>query len=77
MEPAMVPSQKAQEVWGMTIDEMFSALQPLTQRLPIIGFDICEHSPDYDINGQGAQFCARAAVEVLAGIALRKHRIVK
>jgi agmatinase len=76
MEPAMVPSQKAQEVWGMTIDEMFSALQPLTQRLPIIGFDICEHSPDYDINGQGAQFCARAAVEVLAGIALRKHRIV-
>lgn len=77
MEPAMVPSQKAQEIWGMTIDEMFAALQPLAQQLPVIGFDICEHSPDYDVNGQGAQFCARAAVEVMAGIALRKHGLAR
>jgi arginase family enzyme len=71
MEPALVPSQKAQEIWGLTIDEMFVALQALS-RQPFIGFDVCEHSPDYDVNGQGAQFCARTAVEMLGGLALRR-----
>jgi len=73
MEPALVPSQKAQEIWGLTIDEMFTALQTLS-RQPFIGFDVCEHSPDYDINGQGAQFCARAVVEMLGGLALRRRQ---
>jgi len=71
MEPSMVPSQKAQEVWGLTIDEMFLALHELS-RQPFIGFDVCEHSPDYDVNGQGAQFCARTVVEMLGGLALRR-----
>lgn len=73
MEPALVPSQKAQEIWGLTIDEMFLALQALS-RQPFIGFDVCEHSPDYDVNGQGAQFCARTLVEMLGGLALRRKR---
>lgn len=73
MEPALVPSQKAQEVWGLTIDEMFTALQVLS-RQSFIGFDVCEHSPDYDINGQGAQFCARTVVEMLGGLALRRRQ---
>jgi arginase family enzyme len=72
MEPALVPSQKAQEIWGLTIDEMFVALQTLS-RQPFIGFDVCEHSPDYDINGQGAQFCARTVVEMMGGLALRRR----
>lgn len=71
MEPALVPSQKAQEIWGLTIDEFFQAMQELA-RLDVIGFDICEHSPGYDINGQGAQFCARAALEILGGLAVRR-----
>lgn len=73
MEPALVPSQKAQEVWGLTIDELFLALQ-LLSRQPFIGFDVCEHSPHYDVNGQGAQFCARTVVEMLGGLALRRKR---
>jgi arginase family enzyme len=73
MEPSMVPSQKAQEIWGLTIDEMFVALQALS-RQDFIGFDVCEHSPDYDFNGQGAQFCARTAVEMLGGLALRRRQ---
>jgi arginase family enzyme len=73
MEPSMVPSQKAQEIWGLTIDEMFLALRALS-REHFIGFDVCEHSPGYDVNGQGAQFCARAVVEMLGGLALSKRR---
>jgi len=72
MEPSVVPSQKAPEIWGLTMDEMFLALRRVT-REDIIGADINEYTPDYDINGMGAQFCARVAVEFLAGIALRKR----
>ena len=73
MEPSMVPSQKAPEIWGLTIDEMFMALRRIT-REKIIGADINEYTADYDINGMGAQFCARMAVEFLGGIALRKFK---
>lgn len=71
MEPSAVPAQKAPEIWGLTMDEMFLALRHVT-REKIIGADINEYTPDYDINGMGAQFCARVAAEFLAGIALRK-----
>lgn len=72
MEPSQVPSQKAPEIWGLTIDEMMLALRMLS-RENIIGFDICEYTPDYDINGMGAQFVARCVVEILGGIAIRKR----
>jgi arginase family enzyme len=72
MEPSAVPSQKAPEIWGMTVDELFCALRILS-RQDVIGFDVCEYTPDYDINGMGAQFCARAVVEMLGGLALRKR----
>jgi len=71
MEPSIVPSQKAPEIWGLTMDEMFRALRKVT-REKIIGADINEYTPDYDVNGMGAQFCARVAAEFLGGIALRK-----
>lgn len=71
MEPGLVPGQKAPEFWGMTMDEIFPALR-LLSREKLVGFDVCELSPDYDINGMGAQFCARTVVEILAGLASRK-----
>ena len=76
MEPTVVPSQKAPEIWGLTMDEMFVALRRVT-REKIIGADINEYTPDYDINGMGAQFVARVAAEFLAGIALCKYRAWK
>lgn len=72
MEPALVPSQKAPEIWGLTIDEFMLALRKLS-REKIVGYDVCEMTPDYDLNGMGAQFCARTVVEILAGLALRKR----
>jgi agmatinase len=72
MEPSAVPSQKAPEIWGLTVDELFYALRALSQ-LDVLGFDVCEYSAEYDVNGIGAQFCARTAVEMLGGLALRKR----
>ena len=72
MEPTLVPGQKAPEIWGLTIDEIMTALRVIS-REKLIGFDVCELSPDYDVHGLGAQFCARAVVEILAGLGIRKR----
>ena len=72
MEPGIMPAQKAPEFWGMTTDEIMPALRMIS-REKLIGFDVCEMTPDYDINGMGAQFCARTVVEILAGLAIRKR----
>lgn len=71
MEPGLVPSQKAPEPWGLTTDELMQAFRVFT-REKLVGFDICEYTPDYDMNGMGAQFCARMIVEVIGGQAVRK-----
>ena len=72
MEPALVPAQKAPEFWGLTVDEMMWALR-MVSRQKLVGYDVCELTPDYDLNGMGAQFCARTVVDILAGLALRKR----
>jgi agmatinase len=72
MEPGLVPAQKAPELWGLNVDEMMTALR-MASREKLVGFDVCEMTPDYDINGMGAQFCARTVVEILGGLALRKR----
>lgn len=72
MDPSQVVSQKAPEFWGMTMDEMFHAIRRIS-REKVIGLDINEYTPDYDVNGMGAQFCARIAAEFLGGLALRKR----
>lgn len=72
MEPALVPAQKAPEIWGLTIDEIMLSLR-LLSRERLAGFDVCEMTPDYDVNAMGAQFCARTVVEILGGLAVRKR----
>ncbi len=72
MEPSLVPAQKAPEFWGLTMDEIIPALHQVS-REKLIGYDVCEMTPDYDVNGMGAQFCARTVVEILAGLAWRKR----
>ena len=72
MEPGLVPAQKAPEFWGLTVDEIIWALRMLS-REQLVGYDVCEMTPDYDVNGMGAQFCARTVVEILGGLALRKR----
>jgi len=72
MEPGLCPAQKAPEFWGLTVDEMMIAMRHVCAQ-PLAGLDICEHTPDYDVNGMGAQFCARLVVEALAGLAQRRR----
>jgi arginase family enzyme len=54
------------------VDELMLALRVFSREM-VVGYDVCEMTPDYDINGMGAQFCARTLIEILGGMAIRKR----
>ena len=49
----------------------------MLSRERLVGYDICEMTPNYDVNGMGAQFCARTVIEILGGLVLRKKDTIK
>ena len=63
--------QKYPDPAGLSAREVIRALRVLA-RGPIAGFDICCLAPRYDLQGQLSQLAARAALEVIAGLALQR-----
>ncbi len=63
--------QKYPDPAGLSAREVVHALRVMG-RGPIAGFDICCLAPRYDLQGHLSQLAARAAVEVIAGIALQR-----
>jgi arginase family enzyme len=56
---------------GLSARELLRALRVLA-RGPVAGFDVCGLAPRYDLQGHLSQLAARAALEVIAGIALQR-----
>ena len=56
---------------GLSARELLRALRVLS-RGPVAGFDVCGLAPRYDLQGHLSQLAARAALEVIAGIALQR-----
>jgi len=74
MEPTLVPGQKAPEIWGLTVDEIMVGLRRVS-RENLIGFDVCELSPDYDVHGLGRTILRSRRGGDLGGLGIRKrHR---
>jgi len=63
--------QKYPDPAGLSAREVIRALRVLA-RGPIAGFDICCLAPRYDLQGHLSQLAARAALEVIAGLALQR-----
>jgi agmatinase len=63
--------QKYPDPAGLSAREVIHALRVLA-RGPLAGFDVCCLAPRYDLQGHLSQLAARAAVEVIAGIALQR-----
>jgi agmatinase len=63
--------QKYPDPAGLSAREVIRALRILA-RGPVAGFDICCLAPRYDLQGHLSQLAARAALEVIAGIALQR-----
>ena len=62
--------QKYPDPGGLSARELLRALRVLS-RAHLAGFDICCLAPRYDLQGHLSQLAARAAVEVIAGLALQ------
>jgi arginase family enzyme len=63
--------QKYPDPGGLSARELLRALRVLA-RGHLAGFDICCLAPRYDLQGHLSQLAARAAVEVIAGLALQR-----
>jgi agmatinase len=63
--------QKYPDPAGLSARELLRALRVLA-RGHLAGFDICCLAPRYDLQGHLSQLAARAAVEVVAGLALQR-----
>jgi len=63
--------QKSPDPGGLSARELLRALRVLA-RGPVAGFDVCCLAPRYDLQGHLSQLAARAALEVIAGIALQR-----
>ena len=63
--------QKYPDPAGLSAREVIRALRTLA-RGPIAGFDICCLAPRYDLQGHLSQLAARAALEVIAGLARQR-----
>jgi arginase family enzyme len=63
--------QRRPEPGGLSGRELLRALRILA-RGPLAGFDVCGLAPRYDREGHLSQLAARAAVEVVAGLALQR-----
>ena len=63
--------QQYPEPAGLSARELLRALRVLS-RGPVAGFDVCGLAPRYDLQGHLSQLAARAALEVIAGIALQR-----
>ena len=63
--------QKYPDPAGLSARELIRALRVIA-RGPVAGFDICCLAPRYDLQGHLSQLAARAALEVIAGLALQR-----
>lgn len=73
VDPAFLPAQKYPEPAGLTGRETLAALRTTIEKgPPLCGFDMACLGPDYDVNGLGAQFAARCAVEVIGSYGVRR-----
>lgn len=63
--------QKYPEPGGLSARELLRTLRVLS-RAHVAGFDLCCLAPRYDLQGHLSQLAARAALEVIAGIALQR-----
>jgi agmatinase len=63
--------QKHPDPGGLSARELLRALR-LLSRGPVAGFDVCGLAPRYDLQGHLSQLAARAALEVVAGIAVQR-----
>ncbi|HLH70313.1 MAG TPA: agmatinase [Candidatus Dormibacteraeota bacterium] len=72
-DPAFAPGTGTPEPGGLTTAEVLWAVRRLAAEVGIVGMDVVEVSPPYDVGPNiTALFARRAVLEALTGIAMRR-----
>lgn len=72
LDPAFAPGTGTPEPGGLTTRELLRAIRCLSSELDVVGFDVVEVSPPYDISEITAAAANRSIMEFLGGAAARK-----
>lgn len=65
IDPAFAPGVDTPAPFGLTPNEYLSLVKKCANKLDLIGFDIMELSPKYDIQQRTAQLAAQSIIEII------------
>jgi agmatinase len=68
MDPGVAPGVSVPAPGGLFPLDLIYIIKKITESLPILGMDIVELSPDYDINQNTANHAARILMEMIASL---------
>lgn len=66
IDPAFAPGVDTPVPFGLSSNDYLSLIKMCARNLNLVGFDIMELSPRYDIQQRTAQIAARSIIEILA-----------
>lgn len=75
VDPAFAPGTGTPEVGGLTSTQLLDAVRRCALELPVVGAEVVEVSPPYDLRSEITAFLAnRVVLEMLVGIAARRRQ---
>ena len=73
LDPAFAPGTGTPEPGGMNVQELIQAVRLVTSRCNLVGMDLCEISPAYDVSDVTTNSGFRIIYEVLASLAKKNY----
>ncbi len=73
LDPAHAPGTGTPEPGGLTTVDLFRAVRELARRHNVVGVDVVEVAPAYDVSELTVNAAHRIAMEALAGMAARRR----
>jgi agmatinase len=74
VDPGAAPGTGTPEPGGLSARQLLDAVRRIGMELPVVGIDVVEVSPPYDVAEITAYLGNRVVLEALAGIAWRRRR---
>lgn len=74
MDPGVAPGVSVPAPGGLFPLDLMYIIKKITEKLDIMGMDIVELSPDYDLNQNTANHAARLLMETVSSLKIRRKR---
>jgi len=74
MDPGVAPGVSVPAPGGLFPLDLIYIIKKITENLHVVGMDIVELCPDYDLNQNTANHAARILMETVASLGPKKER---